>query len=163
MAIMTDTERDIELMKQNCNIVALMRTNLNALDGVNAPQPFDLAALVQRVINETFPKYFAVGMFDRFQVMNLPAGLVVYNNGVHPVVAKTQAIHTQLELTGEMDLDHTVERLSDELTTLYDEAINAGDIVLPYIPLQPINFLNPNTFQPLIGFKTRYARFHPQV
>ena len=34
---------------------------------------------------------------------------------------------------------------------------DAGLFYCPYVPLQQVRAINPNTFQPKIGFKTRYG------
>ncbi len=36
-------------------------------------------------------------------------------------------------------------------------AYDAGLFYCPYVPLQQVRAINPNTFQPKIGFKTRYG------
>jgi hypothetical protein len=36
-------------------------------------------------------------------------------------------------------------------------AYDAGLFYCPYVPLQMVRAINPNTFQPKIGFKTRYG------
>jgi hypothetical protein len=36
-------------------------------------------------------------------------------------------------------------------------AFDAGLFYCPYVPLQKVNAIDPNTFQPKIGFKTRYG------
>lgn len=43
-------------------------------------------------------------------------------------------------------------------------AYDAGMFYCPYVPLQPVRAQDPDTFQPKIGFKTRYGlAFNPQV
>ena len=36
-------------------------------------------------------------------------------------------------------------------------AYDAGLFYCPYVPLQQLRSIDPNTFQPKIGFKTRYG------
>ena len=36
-------------------------------------------------------------------------------------------------------------------------AYDAGLFYCPYVPLQMVRAIDPNTFQPKIGFKTRYG------
>jgi hypothetical protein len=36
-------------------------------------------------------------------------------------------------------------------------AFDAGLFYCPYVPLQMVRAVDPNTFQPKIGFKTRYG------
>lgn len=45
-----------------------------------------------------------------------------------------------------------------------NSAYDAGMFYCPYVPLQLVKSVDPNTFQPKIGFKTRYGiAFNPQV
>jgi hypothetical protein len=37
------------------------------------------------------------------------------------------------------------------------DAYDAGLFYCPYVPLQMVRAVDPNTFQPKIGFKTRYG------
>lgn len=112
---------------------------------------------------DAVPEYFE----DQNYIMTGPIGLILEHGLKYTISAKAKAFvfeysteYMQDSLAVGKKEHELLDWVVGELTTEYKNIKNYEDgKICPYLPVVPIRGIDPNTFMPKIGFKTRYAVF----
>lgn len=83
-----------------------------------------------------------------------------------PIIAKSRAFKTHYTIAMAQDLksvcgidpEHElIEIMVEGMGKEYIRELHPNFNIIPYIPIIPVKCVDPDTFEPMIGFKTRYA------
>ena len=98
--------------------------------------------------------------FKLSSIMTSPCDLLYQDDGIaQPIAAVSRHFKCQygLSLLTDKPTHLTTEMVAVELISELDRYRHKRYEYYPYIPVAVVRMIDPGTFQPVIGFKTRYA------